>query len=179
MELVSVALAFAILVVLIILWKCRKPKNGKKSKKSRGNYDAFSSAVTTNNDYATALPDRSNLPAIATSPTGSGALNITLDQQYNNLKSNANFGDYNAMMQYASLEPEVFASQASYVKEMTNSTSGASNMSVRDDPNDINPWVGIRGAMRDYQSVYADSTARVTPTEYADSMPAAKKFVLI
>ncbi len=179
MELVNVALGFAIIIVLIILWKCRKGKNDKKSR--RGNYaQAFSgNKIDANNDYANIVPSRDNLPLIAQDPVGSGAMNVTLDDQYKKLKSAANFDDYNAMMQFASLEPEVFASQNAYTKEMTNSTSGASAQSVRDDPNDINPWVGIRGAVRDYSSVYSDSTSRVVSSETPDQMKQPTRFVLI
>jgi hypothetical protein len=52
--------------------------------------------------------------------------------------------DYETTLKDMALEGEVKSSHGEYVKKRNKVTSTASKLSVRSDPNDINPWVGLR-----------------------------------
>lgn len=54
-------------------------------------------------------------------------------------------GDYNTALIKTALEPEIVANQKKFAKERSSFDSGGGVPSVRDDDNDIVPWVGIFG----------------------------------
>ena len=49
-------------------------------------------------------------------------------------------------------------------------------MTIRTDPNDVNPWRGLRRP--DYHSVYADSTARVDQSEVPETMYSQTRYCI-
>jgi len=99
---------------------------------------------------------------------GSGVQESKIKKQYNAVADNLEAYDgYNAVVQYAALEPEIFESQKEYTENL-GMTSGASALSTRSDPNDVVTWVGLRRP--DYHSVYAGSDARVVHSEYPDQL---------
>jgi len=159
----AVALSVAILVVLVLLMSCW----GAKPKRKSGNKQ--SASVNKQSDNA-------NCAAGEISTWGQGVKNRELAKQYNDLMSMDGYDDYNSVIQYASLEPEVFDSHESYSGDIGVANSGASNLVVRSDPNDVNPWVGLRRP--DYHSVYAGCDARVEHSEYPDEMTAATHYLL-
>ena len=110
------------------------------------------------------------------SDSGSGPMNRQLSQQYQDLQSTTGYDDYNAFVQAASLEPEVYQSQNEYTKDINRSTSGASNMTVRSDPNDVNRWTGLRRP--NYQDVYPAADARTDSSESPDQMTSATHYLI-
>jgi hypothetical protein len=107
---------------------------------------------------------------------GTGVKNRELAEQYNDLNNLDSYEDYNHVMQYQALEPEVFDSHQGFSYDIGVSNSGASAMTVRSDPNDVVPWVGLRRP--DYHSVYAGDTARVDHSENPDQMFAKTHYLL-
>jgi hypothetical protein len=102
----------------------------------------------------------------ANSTFGSGVRNRQLKKQYEDLKG-AEYDDYNSLVQYMSLESDVFTSHDSYTREMDRTTTGPSNMAERSDPNDTVPWIGLR---RINYNVPMSSNIRTEPTETSDQM---------
>ena len=86
----------------------------------------------------------------------------------------SSYDDYSSVAKYAALEPEVFESHNTFADEVGISNSGASTMTLRSDPNDVNKWVGLRRS--DYHSIYAKDSARFVPSEYADQMTPSTKY---
>jgi hypothetical protein len=66
-----------------------------------------------------------------------------------------------------SVEKSVIDSHKSFVNDAFSMTPTPA-LSVRDDPNDINPWVGLRRI--DYSGVVLDGNARSISTEAPDQM---------
>jgi hypothetical protein len=110
------------------------------------------------------------------SPFGSGPLNRELYAQYKDLKNLKSYNDYNQVIQYEALEPEVFASQEAYATDINRSTSGASSMTIRTDNNDVVPWVGLKRP--DYYDVGPGKGARTDTSEYADQMPRFTRYLV-
>ena len=52
--------------------------------------------------------------------------------------------NYQDAMKCMSLEPAVSSSHQAWIGNIQGKTSTASKESVRDDPNDVNPWMGLR-----------------------------------
>jgi hypothetical protein len=77
-------------------------------------------------------------------------------------------GDYSDVVMQMALEPSVLKSHQQFITDTSANTSGASPMSVRDDDNNLVPWVGIR---RPEFNVYVDPNARTVPTEMPYQMP--------
>ncbi len=100
----------------------------------------------------------------------------TADERYSRLKQLDSYEDYNSVAQAISVEPDVHESHAKYSKDMSRSASGASTLSVRDDPNDIVPWIGLRKPK--YQEVYAMPGARVVHSEHPDQMRVASHYTV-
>ena len=78
-----------------------------------------------------------------------------------------------------SLEKDVFDSHREFTEDAYISTQGANSTdTIRDDPNDVNPWVGLRRP--DYTGAFSESDARVVSSEYPDQMKSASvsSFVL-
>lgn len=100
---------------------------------------------------------------------GSGVKSRTLAKQYNDLVDNAaGYDDYADAVKYMSLDPTVFASQASYANEVGIVGNTAAAMSVRSDSNSPTRWVGLRRP--DVGSVPISSDARQVPSEYSDQL---------
>jgi hypothetical protein len=158
MDPVVLGLSVAIAVIIVLLLSCRDKNSGKKAEKPARK------------------PARSNDDSQARSDWGSGVANRKLANQYGDLADLSSYEDYNAVAQYMSVEPEVFESHSRYSRDMGRSTSGASTMSVRDDPNDVVPWVGLRRV--DYRSVYAGNNVRQEHSEIPDQMPQRGSYCL-
>jgi hypothetical protein len=148
MDKVVLGLSIAIAAVVILLLSCWKGK--KKS--------------TSNN----AVTKSQGSPAPARSTWGTGVVNSESRARYKDLTNLAAYDDYNAVVQYMAVEPEVYESHARYSQDMGRSTSGASMLPVRDDPNDVVPWVGLRKPK--YHDVYANPNARQEHSEIPDQM---------
>ncbi len=102
---------------------------------------------------------------------GTGLHNTEAAARYNELADLVSYDDYNSVAAFMSVEPSVYESHARYSADMGRSTSGASMLPVRDDPNDVVPWVGLRKPK--YQSVHAQDGARQEHSEIPDQMRAS------
>lgn len=110
---------------------------------------------------------------------GTGVTNRKADARYDDASNINKYDDYIQAATFMSVEPEVFASHNEYTKNHALLTTGASRMSERDDPNDVNPRVGLRKA--NYQAVYAgsaDSGYRVEHSEIPDQMPTNSSYTI-
>ena len=141
MDNVVLGLSIAIAIVLVLLWSCWD--KGSKKKKRVG--------------------QNRRLPSRGRSVSGNSS-----DERYNDLKDLAGYDDYNQVVQYMSVDPEVYDSHDLYASDMNRSTSGPSMLSERDDPNDVVPWVGLRRPK--YRDVYASDTARQEHSEKPEQM---------
>jgi hypothetical protein len=103
---------------------------------------------------------------------GQGKKKMQLDQQYESLK-HLEQGDYDTVVQYMSLDPEVFESHSNYSNDIGIANRGASSMTVRSDSNDIVPWVGL--FRPDYHSVYADPTSRTDHSQFVGQMEKTRR----
>lgn len=162
MESSTLSLAAATLMVLMLVHSC---KNTKPQKKTPCPKQPTLVVVNNRSDYSA-----------QESKHGSGLKNRQLAEQYNELMNLKGYDDYNAVMKYGALEPEVFDSHESYSHDIGISNSGASTLAVRSDPNDVVNWVGLRRP--DYHSAYADSTARIDHSESPDQMMAQTHYML-
>lgn len=180
METSVIALSVATLVVLILLMSCWGVK--PSSNKPRGRKVVFmrrSNKGSNNRGSRRQMPRYQasiSCPVNEKSNSGQGLKNRQLAGQYNDLVSMQGYDDYNSVMQYASLEPEVFDSHNSYSSNVGIANSGASSLSVRSDPNDVNPWVGLRRP--DYHSVHSGCDVRVDHSEIPDQMFASTHYLL-
>ena len=86
------------------------------------------------------------------------------------------FENYNDLIKHESLDPAVFKSHDSYAMELGDVTRGASALSVRSDPNDIVPWVGLRRP--NYHDVYTGEDARQDSSESPDQMYKQSHYML-
>ncbi len=116
------------------------------------------------------------LNKVKLSDWGTGLKNRQLSRQYADLENLKEYDDYNEVAQYSALEPEVFKSHSEYTTDLQASTSGASMMSVRSDPNDVNRWIGLRRP--DYHSVWAAPDARVDHSEFPDQQATTTRYLL-
>jgi hypothetical protein len=171
MENVHIVLSLSIFVILVLLFSCTGKKRHVKSKAKR--CASPSSASSSASSSAGGGWQISEDP-MAPSRTGRGVIARQLAKQYSDL-AGATYDDYSAMSQYMSLEPEVFASHDTYSKEMNRSTTGPSAMAERSDPNDVNPWTGLK---RPDYSVPLSSNIRVEPTEFTDQMYSTTHYML-
>lgn len=151
MDTTIIALIVAIVVILILLMSCwKKPEKRRKSR----------------NAAPVQQPQYRDCDTVE--GMHSGKMNTLMEEQYSELSKVAGYDDYNSMIQAMALEPEVYQSHSQYAKDMGASTSTSSMWSVRDDPNDVNPWVGLRKPK--YRSVWAGESARQTTSETPDEM---------
>lgn len=109
-------------------------------------------------------------------PWGQGKKNKQLDEQNEFVAEMGVLGDYNNTMKMMSLEPEVFDSHTSFSDQHMIANSGASMMTEMSHDEDINPRVGLRRT--DYNSIYAESDARVVPSEFQNQMPNKTNYIL-
>lgn len=155
METSVIALAVATVVVLVLLMNCWKSE--EPVKRRRGDY---------------VLPDMPDIDH-QLSDSGSGVTNRQLRHQYTQLISgDVPFVDYSQATQHMALEPEVFSSHDDYSWDVGVANRGASRMVVRDDPSDVNPWVGLR---RPSYDVFVGEDSRSQPSEYHDQMRMYKR----
>ena len=176
MEMLEFALGISIIIVLLILVSCwgsgedkRKIRGGSHSRKAS---ECMSSSGSSDVLGSLLGPGQSTF----NSQTGTAMMNSQLATQYADLQNLGSYGDYNAVIQYTSLDPSVFKSHQQYSNDINNSTSGASNLTIRSDDNDIVPWVGLRRPK--YDQVYAKADARVTSSEYPASMPSSTNTII-
>ncbi len=157
-ETVTLALAACVVIVLVLLLSCW---DGKKAKPER-------------DDGTSASPKRrppTTDPCTKPSEWGTGVENTKFRNRYQDLTDLSGYDDYNAVSQYMSVEPEVYESHARYSDDMGRSTSGASLLPVRDDPNDVVPWVGLRKPK--YHEAYCAPGARQEHSDIPDQMRGA------
>ena len=173
MDQIAIASGVAILVVLVLLSSCWNVDGGRRRRRKqmscpRDGYDSGSDDNDDNND--------ADVSGQFFSDTGSGLMNRQLMKQYNELANVDSYEGYEDVTKFEALEPEVFDSQSSYVKDSNRATSGASTMTVRSDSQDINPRVGLR--LTDYHSVYAAADARTEHTEAPDQMYSQTRYLI-
>ena len=158
MDNISIALSVAIAVVLVLLYNCwSAPKYNRRYNRGCNRREGMSSGP-------------------AQSDWGSGVQNKKFEENTEDLKDLVGYADYNAVMQYQALEPEVFESHSKYTKDMNRFNLGPSAMSETSHDNYAVPFVGLRRP--DTQSVYADENARVVHSEYVDQLPKNRPFVI-
>ncbi len=162
MDTSTLALAVATIVVVVLLKSCWDAKPERKVRPSgscqKGTRSGMDGSVDDNQ----------------ISDWGQGVKSRQLARQYNSV-GRSGIDDYDTVIKYTALDPEVFESHAEYAADVGVSTRGASNLTVRSDPNDIVPWVGRRP---DYHSIYPAADARTDSSEYADQMFAKTSYVL-
>lgn len=154
MDNVVIGLSVAIAAVVILLLSCWNNKKKHNSKRTA--------------PKLMVKPKAQGQPAPERSEWGTGVQNAEFRDRYKDLTNLAAYDDYNAVAQYMSVEPEVYESHSRYSEDMGRSTSGASMLPVRDDPNDVVPWVGLRKPR--YQDVYSNPGARQEHSEIPDQM---------
>jgi hypothetical protein len=152
MDLAVLGLSIAVALVLLLLYKCWMPKN-----------KSTNDSPPMRNKQSKRHADNNNV-----SEYGRGVQNKQFRDRYGSLAELDGYDDYNSVVQYMSIEPEVYHSQAKYTKDMGRSTSGASMLPVRDDPNDVVPWIGLRRPK--YRDVYSSDGARQDHSEIPDQM---------
>lgn len=169
----QIAIAIACVVVLLLLLACRDA-NGKGKvvyrEKSGGSGPSKAEIREKDTISGSICTDKN-----AFSQTGQGPLNRTFNLQYNQLKG-AKYDSYNEAIEYMSLDPEVFKSHEEYSFDVGIANRGASTMTVRSDPNDVVPWVGLRRP--DYWSVYPACDARQDTSQTPDQMFAPTHYLL-
>ena len=148
MDSVVIGLSVAVAIIVILLLSCWNKKAVHPSKRSR--------------------PTKSKSQKRGVSEYGTGLNNKQAANRYNDLADLSAYDDYGAVAQYMAIEPEVYESHARYSRDMGRSTSGASMLPVRDDPNDVVPWVGLRKPK--YQDAYSQPGARQEHSEIPDQM---------
>ncbi len=150
-----IGLSVAVAIVVVLLLSCwnKKPKSNAKAPSGA----------------ARRVPRGSEpSPAPERSDWGTGVQNTEFRNRYKDLTDLSGYDDYNAVAQYMSVEPEVYESHSRYSTDMGRSTSGASMLPVRDDPNDAVPWVGLRKPR--YHEAYAGPGARQEHSDIPDQM---------
>lgn len=152
MDNTALGLSIAIAIVIILLLTCWGSPQEKNKSKKRCVYEDI---------------ERSSLDVPRQSQYGTGVKNREFDARFNSLKNLDSYDDYNAVATYMSLEPEVFESHARYSRDMSRSTTGASMMTVRDDPNDPVKWVG---RPPQYRGVTVGYNARELPSDIPDQL---------
>jgi hypothetical protein len=160
MDNVPVALGLAVLVVLYLLMQCW---DDRQQVPARG-CDKKPHVIVLREGMTSAEAEADN----QRSDSGQGVINRQLQAQENDLANLEEYDDFSAVAKYQALEPEVYESHEQYADQLGISNSGASNMTVRSDPNDVVNWVGLRRP--DYHSTYAKSDARQVHSEFADQM---------
>jgi hypothetical protein len=86
------------------------------------------------------------------------------------------YGSHQALVEAIALDNDVVKSHQGYVGSLNRTTSGASLKSEPSHDNDIVPWIGLRRT--EYRKVYAGDDARQTHSQYPESMPTRRPFVI-
>jgi hypothetical protein len=176
------ALSLAVVVVLILVVSCSSHCNEyfKSGKKVVCREEDGSSNLVLNPPPLAVSPLANASEGDNTgqywSDTGSGLMNQQLASQYSDLQNLKGYGAWGEVAQYQALEPEVYESHEEYTDDMNRVSSGASMMTIRSDPNDVNMWRGLRRP--DYHSIYAASDARVDHTEVPDQMQSQTRYLV-
>lgn len=178
MESIGLALGLATIIVVVLLKSCASA-NGQSCATpnvsgARGKRSGMGSGEPL--DPMSDPTQDPDCPDGYKSTWGTGVLNRQMDAQYSMLKGLKGYGDYNEVAQLTSLEPEVYASHASFTNDLGITNKGASTLTVRSDPNDVNPWIGLRRP--DYHSVYTMCDARVDSSESPDQMFAQTRYLI-
>lgn len=168
MDTIAVSLGISVLVVLVLLTSCWTGPKGRRQAPCRDT----GAAILARQRAANAAADEGQFD----SDWGTGVKNRQMAAQYQELQNLTGYDDYGQVTQMASLEPDVFSSHEEYTKDINRSTSGASNMAVRSDPNDVVSWVGLRRP--NYSSTYPASDARITSSESVDQMPSQTRYLI-
>ena len=155
MDSVVIGLSVAVAIVIVLLLSCKNKKTTHK-----GSHASNKKRVTVR------APKRGK--SYEHSEYGTGLDNTASNNRYQDLAGLASYEDYNAVAAYMSVEPEVYESHARYSDDLGRSTSGASMLPVRDDPNDVVPWVGLRKPK--YQDAFVTDGARQEHSEIPDQM---------
>lgn len=176
----ELALSVSIAIIIVLLLSCWKSKPSKK----RMSDNASSNSACNLTPSRAQRPSSQNRTEGVQDPnvsqrlsdTGRGVVNRSEEARLKQLKNLKGYDDYNSLMQYMALEPEVFESQQQYSEDMNRFSLGPSDLAERSDPNDVVNWVGLRRP--DYSAVYADSTARVEHSDIPDQMYKKTQFLI-
>ena len=172
-------LSIAIVVVVILLLSCWNKPMHQRQKLNRPNLVQQPHVQHRRRQMRPAhqhlKPDQIDENILSKSEYGSGVYDEKSSKRYEELSNIQGYDDYNTVVQYMSVEPEVYDSHERYSKDMGRSTAGASMMSVRDDPNDVVPWVARKPF---YQDSYSQAGARQEPSEYPDQMREKTYYVI-
>jgi len=164
---ITVALIISILVMLILLFSC--------SNKSHAN--RYTSRHTHRHAHRHAHDDLDDdLDSREISKYGQGEKNREFRRRTHRVDKLKDYDDYNDVIQYESLDPEVYQSHDEYSKNVGISSNGASALSVTSHDNYPVPFVGLRRP--DMQSTYARTGARTEHSEYADQMPGTTNYLI-
>jgi hypothetical protein len=84
-------------------------------------------------------------------------------------------GDYESAVIKTALEADIVSNHMKFAKDRSSFESGGGIPSVRDDPNDINPWIGIIGkpSYRKSNGTSAEISSeplKSIPSEFPDSL---------
>jgi hypothetical protein len=159
-------LAIVVVVLIVLLLRCRND-----DKKVGTAVTAVVAAAATK---GSGTGGGEAAPAEPTGPPksdwGTGVDNRQFNARYKELSNVDKVDDYNEIVQHMALEPEVYESHRRYTSDIGRTTSGASMLPVRDDPNDTVPWIGLRKPR--YRDVYTGPNARQETSEYPDQQRA-------
>lgn len=180
----ELALSVSIAIIIVLLLSCWKSKHPKKRLSDNDSQKSACALKPSSQKLAGPKPSSQNRiegaqdPNVAQrlSDTGRGVVNRSEAARLKQLKNLKGYDDYNSLMQYMALEPEVFESQQQYSEDMNRFSLGPSDLAERSDPNDVVNWVGLRRP--DYSAVYADSTARVEHSDIPDQMYKKTQFLI-
>jgi hypothetical protein len=158
MDEVVFGLTVAIFIVLFMLFSC-----WCKSDKSNKDYFANNSK-NLSDDLEIKVKDENILEY---SEYGVGVENRKSLAREEDLKNVTDYEDYNEIIQYMSIDPEIHQSHNNFTSDIGISTTGASMRSTTDHPNDLNSWV-LRPP--NYRDASVQEGARQEPSEYVDQM---------
>lgn len=86
--------------------------------------------------------------------------------------------DYMSAIQCMGLEPGVQSSHKKWISKLRHRTTTASKETVRDDPNDINPWVGLRRPKYKTLSQPGEGARQTNSTPADQMLDSSNPFVL-
>jgi hypothetical protein len=85
---------------------------------------------------------------------------------------------YNELIQKKALEPSVKESHQRFISEAPHRTTTSSMDTERDDPNDVNPWVGLKRPKYYDPIANTQAASRIVSSETPDQMPNYRKIVI-
>ena len=158
MDAVLICLGLSILIVLYLLSKC---STRKKECSKKVQFHVSQPAVVAS-------------PGLVKSDFGTGVNKRKFDSRYHDLADAEYAGDYNVLIQYMSLEPEIYESHNQYTSSPGSYVAGASMLSERDDPNDA--VMGVKGFNAKPQDVTIGYGVRQETSDYQDQQRTTKYF---